>query len=159
MRHPPTFAAVTVVALLLTGCGSDGEGTCGPVRREALDPGFLVHVVGDAEVEYSSDPPTCGPHQAAPPVTGVVDDPLPRPIQVGILERGDVLLQHRPDLPEDQRRALEDLVADGVVVAPNPDLPDPVVATAWLYKRTCSAVDTGALSDFVDERLGKGPEG
>jgi hypothetical protein len=46
-----------------------------------------------------------------------------------------------------------------VVVAPNPDLPAPVVATAWLFKRTCQITDTVALQDFVDQRVGNGPEG
>ena len=88
-----------------------------------------------------------------------MDEPITRPVQVGILERGDVLLQHDPDLDAGDRARLEDLAGDGVVVAPNPELPAPIVATAWLYKRTCDAADADALQDFVDERRGKGPEG
>jgi hypothetical protein len=152
------LALLTVVA----GCGDGGggsSGACGPVTREALDPDYLVHVLGGDDVDYESDPPTSGPHQPTPPVEGVVDEPLPRPIQVGILERGDVLLQHRPDLSGDQLTALQELAGPGVVVAPNPDLDDPVVATGWLYKRTCDTADIPALEEFVDARTGKGPEG
>jgi hypothetical protein len=147
--------------LPLTACGSDptsgAAGPCGSIRREALDPKFLVHVLGDAPVQYTSDPPTSGPHQPTPEVDGVRPDALPRPLQVGILERGDVLLQHRPDLPAAQVARLERLAGKRVVVAPNPDLHAAVVATAWLYKRSCSSVDTAALQEFVHERLGKGP--
>lgn len=152
-----------IAGLVVAGaCSADegGSAACGPTTREALDPAYLVHVLeDDAGIEYTSDPPTSGPHQPGPAVGGRLDEPLARPVQVGILERGDVLLQHDPDLPAADLEALADLAGDRVVVAPNPDLPDPVVATAWLFKRTCDAVDATALQDFVDERVGKGPEG
>jgi hypothetical protein len=158
LRRPLLIAGL--VAALATACGGDdgsSAGPCGPILRESLDSAYLVHVLGaDTEVEYTSDPPTSGPHQPGPPVDGVVDEPLTRPIQVGILERGDVLIQHDPEIPTAE---LEPLAGSGVVIAPNPDLPDPVVATAWTYKRTCRSVDLTALEEFVDERLGKGPEG
>jgi hypothetical protein len=159
VRARRCLAAVTFAGLLVAGCGDDGDHACGPIRREALDPAYVVHVLGsDTHVEYTSEPPTSGPHQLAPPVEGVVDDPIPRPVQVGILERGDVLLQHDPDLDPDAVRRLEGLAGDGVVVAPNPDLPSPIVATAWVYKRTCDTVDVAALQEFIDERHGKGPD-
>lgn len=143
----------------LAACSSgDGgaSGDCGPIRREALATDYLVHVLGtDTNVEYGSDPPTSGPHQPSPPVDGVVDEPITRPIQVGILERGDILVQHSPELADD----LASLAQERVVIAPNPDLPDPIVVTAWTYKRTCEAVDLDAIQQFIDERVGKGPEG
>lgn len=152
-----------VPALVAGACrgGSDGGASaCGPITRESLDPAYLVHVLGAAtNVEYTSDPPTSGPHQAGPPIEGVVDEPIRRPVQVGILERGDILLQHDPDLPAAELAELEALAGPRVVVAPNLDLPDPVVATAWTYKRTCRSVDARALQDFVGQRAGKGPEG
>lgn len=151
---------LAAVGLALAGCG-DGEATagCGPIQRETLDPAYLVHVLGsDTDVDYASDPPTSGPHQPGPAESGVLDEPLPRPVQVGILERGDVLLQHSPDLPADDLAALEALAGTRVTVAPNPDLPEPVVATAWVFKRSCSTVDAAALREFIDARVGRGPE-
>jgi Protein of unknown function (DUF3105) len=181
-RWAARLALAAGVAALTSGCGSSGSGgddggerssttstessgssvaesACGPIVEERLDPTYLVHVVGDGnDVEYTSDPPTSGPHKAGPPVEGVVDEPLPRPVQVGILERGDVLVQHAPDLPDQDRAELATLAREGVVVAPNADLPAPVVATAWTHKRTCEAVDLDALQGFIDERRGKGPD-
>lgn len=161
VRRAPA-GALLVAALALGACGGGGDDdrACGPTTRESLDPAYLVHVLGeDAGLDYTSDPPTSGPHQAGPAVSGVVSTAIARPVQVGILERGDVLIQHDPDLDEGARADLEDLAGDGVVVAPNPDLPEPVVATAWLFKRTCEAVDVDALQEFVDERIGNGPGG
>lgn len=161
MIRPLRLAAAVALALGAAACGtSDGsEGACGPILREALDSAYLVHVLGtDTAVEYSSDPPTSGPHQPSPPADGALDEPLTRPIQVGVLERGDVLVQYLPSLARADIAALEALAGDGVVVAPNPDLDDPVVATAWVHKRTCTAVDTAALQAFIDERVGHGPE-
>jgi hypothetical protein len=154
-------AAVLVAAAGLAACagGGDGEGACGPTTREALDPAYLVHVLGDADgIEYTSDPPTSGPHQPGPEVDGVADEPLPPPIQVGILERGDVLVQFDPSLDDAAVAGLEELAGSDVVVAPNPDLPAPVVATAWLFKRTCDAVDVEALTAFAAAHAGQGPE-
>ena len=161
MRLPPivAIAAVVAAAPLVAACGggSDAGGACGGITREAIDPGFLQHVLSDEGVEYSTDPPTSGPHQPSPAVDPVRDEPLSKPLQVGILEGGGVLLQHRLDLPADQLAELEALAGDDVVVAPNPDLDDPVVATAWLFKRSCEEVDVDALREFVAERRGKGP--
>ncbi len=161
MRLPPivAIAAVVAAAPLLAACGggSGSDGACGRITREAIDPGFLQHVLSGEGVEYSTDPPTSGPHQPSPDVDPVRVAPLSKPLQVGILESGEVLLQHRPDLPADQLAELEALAGDGVVVAPNPDLDDPVVATAWLFKRSCEEVDVDALREFVAERRGKGP--
>jgi hypothetical protein len=162
VRRTPTIPAAVGAALLtvstLAGCGGGSRAAgCGPIRHEALDPQFLVHVLGSAQVEYTSDPPTSGPHQPTPPVDGVRRTSIPKPQQVGLLEEGDVLVQYRPDLPSRDREALAALAGDGVVVAPNPDLPDTVVATAWVYKRSCGSVDTGDLREFIEARRGKGP--
>lgn len=149
----------TTAATSSTSAASDTEEiACGPVVEEPLDASYLVHVVGDGDdIQYTSDPPTSGPHKAGPAIDGVVDRPLTRPVQVGILERGDVLVQHHPDLVPALQAELATLAGPGVVIAPNPDLPAPVVATAWTHKRTCQAVDLDALRGFIDARRGKGP--
>jgi drug/metabolite transporter (DMT)-like permease len=157
----PSAAVVTLVAVastVLVACDDGGGGACGPIRQEALDPGSLQHVLpGAEEPTYRSDPPTSGPHLPGPDLSGVVDEPIPPPVQVGILERGDVLVQHE-GLGDEDVAALEELAGDRVVVAPGTDLPAPVVATAWVHKRTCDAVDVDALREFVDERAGQGPD-
>jgi drug/metabolite transporter (DMT)-like permease len=154
------IAAVVILAglVLAAGCGNDSSaagGACGPVRREAIDPNSIQHVLANApEPTYLSDPPTSGPHQPGRELSGAIDEPLSRPVQVGQLEAGKVLIQFREALED---ATIDDLAAldDGVVVAPNPDLRDPVVATAWGNKLECSEVDLADLRDFVDSFVGR----
>lgn len=84
-----------------------------------------------------------------PTPRGVVSDPLERPVQVAVLEQGGVLIQYR--VPG-SGKALAALADDAsVVIAPNPDLPAAVVATAWAVKLTCTRVDVVALRTFITD--------
>jgi hypothetical protein len=92
-------------------------------------------------------------------VQGVVDEPLPAPIQVGVLERGDIVVQYGPAIegPTASSSGLVDLAGEHVVVAPNP-LVDGVVATAWRHRLSCPAVDRAELDAFVDRFADRGPQ-
>lgn len=150
-----TRAALAVLLWGLAGCGGGNEGACGPILREELDPGSGVHVLPTAEADYASEPPTSGPHQPGPDLDPVQERPVPRPLQVGVLEEGGFLLQYDPEaVPSAEAEAL---AGDGLVVAPAPELAHPVVLTAWTAKRTCDALDADAVRDFVDARRGRAP--
>lgn len=166
--RPGPFAALAlaaaVAAAVLPACGSRGNGAgagtkaaaCGAEVREQLDSRSTQHIFpGAAEPAYLTDPPTSGPHRLGAAPTGVAAAPIDRPLQVHMLEDGAVLVQHR-DLPPGQLAALEQLAGGEVVVAPNPSLPAPVVATAWTVKLTCSSVDPAALRRFARAHAGKG---
>lgn len=149
-RMPPALAAVLLLVLLV-GCrgGDDDESraACASVVVEALDPGSPRHVLpGTPEPTYATDPPTSGAHRAGPTPSGVVEEALPRSVQVAVLERGGVVVQHRD---ADDRAALAPLGGDRVVVAPNPDLPVRVVATAWRHKLACTGLDVDAVRSFI----------
>jgi drug/metabolite transporter (DMT)-like permease len=147
---------VALVALPLASCSSTGSSACGKAHTEPLDPN-LSHVFPNAgEPQYTTNPPTSGPHTPGALPGGVLTQPLSKPSQVGALEAGIVLLQYR-DLSSADLTSLSQLAADKVVVAPNPDLPDRIVATAWLNKQTCSAVDLPELRGFVRDHAGRGP--
>jgi drug/metabolite transporter (DMT)-like permease len=150
---------VLVVALALVGCGDGvpggGGGPCEATRTEELDPNSNQHVLPNAPPpEYLSDPPTSGPHQPSRELSGVVDEEIPAPVQVGLLEVGGVLIQYDADLEDATLADLADL-DPVVVVAPNDDLPEPVVATAWRHKMVCSEASLADLRDFVAEFAGR----
>lgn len=124
---------------------------------EPIDPGSARHVLpGAPEPAYATDPPTSGAHLPGTDARGAVRRPLPRPEQVAVLEEGGIVLQHR-DLTERDRRRLEALAADDIVVAPNAGLDVPVMATAWRQRLRCQAVDDAALRTFIDAHRGGGP--
>ena len=155
--------AVVVVAALAGGltlswrARSGGTGACDAPAHDPLDSRSLQHALpGSPPPSYATEPPTSGPHQPGRLGGGVVGGPLSGPVQVGALEAGQVLLQHR-DLPPDDLRALESLGGPLVVVAPNPALPAPIVASAWRTRQQCRAVDVDALSRFVHDHAGHEP--
>jgi hypothetical protein len=151
------FVSVVLAApLAACGGGRGSRSTCSSAKAEPINPDLHHVLAGGSEPVYSTDPPTSGAHAPGSVPKGTLDHALSRPSQVGALEAGVVLLQYR-DLSADEMRALRDLVTDNVVVAPNPSLPDRVVATAWLFKQTCSGVDTAALRGFIRTRVGHGP--
>jgi hypothetical protein len=159
-----------LVAALLFGGAACGGGQsdldtpaqgCGEPFQERLDPDSLVHIFPDAdEPAFSTDPPTSGPHGPAAASDGVRTEPLRRSEQVGLLEAGVVLVQH-DGLGDDDLRAVEVLGGeDLVLVAPNADLPSPVVVTAWTYKLLCASVDDPAVATitaFAEEHRHQSP--
>jgi hypothetical protein len=154
------LAAVAIALSLLSGCGGDGaDSACAPAVRERLDPNSIQHLLPGASIPpYETHPPTSGAHQVGAWPTGVLTDPIRDPVQVAMLEGGEVLVQYGPAVAAADRRDLEAFARGNahVTVAPNADLPAPIVATAWTYKQTCTGVDTGALGRFVRAHAGKG---
>ncbi|HVE46451.1 MAG TPA: DUF3105 domain-containing protein [Acidimicrobiales bacterium] len=167
------FVVLVVSVVILPSCGDDGDdsgrpsgstttvaaaASCDPVAVDPLDPGSTQHLLPGAPApSYPTDPPTSGPHDAGDPVTGLQSTPLEKPLQVTVLEVGGIVVQFRPDLGEEDRRLLTALADEKVVVAPNPSLPAPVVATAWRRRLVCREFDVAAVQNFITDRKGKGP--
>ena len=143
------------------GGGGGASARCGPDAEEPLDPGSVQHLLpGAPEPAYSTDPPTSGPHLSGGAPHGARDNPVARPAQVALLEEGGVMLQYR-DLPPADVRRLRTLSQRQVVVAPNPGLTSPVIATAWRHRLACGGANGPALDfleRFVDTHKGKGPD-
>ncbi|HET7489858.1 MAG TPA: EamA family transporter [Acidimicrobiales bacterium] len=153
--RPPAAALLLLIAVLVAGsCGKGGS--CGGDLEDPLDPGSLAHVLpGAPEPRYLTDPPSSGAHApGGAPAGGVVDAPLSRPLQVTVLEGGGVLIQYRGAAP----KGVLALAGPKVVVAPNPDLPSDLVATAWRHRLVCAGDgDLAALRSFIDAHRGGGP--
>lgn len=121
-----------------------------PARRTYLDLS-RDHVEG--EVAYPQDPPVGGAHWPAWANCGVYSDPIPNELGVHSLEHGAFWITYRPDLPPDQLALLERDV-DGRpygLLSPYPDLPSPVVITAWGVQLRVDSADDPALADFIDD--------
>lgn len=143
------------VGLLLASCGGE-DAACTEIR-EPQDPASGIHLLDFDDVEWQSDPPTSGPHLSAPTPRGVLVTPLDYPMQVTVLEAGQVMVQYDASLTDDERAGLEALAGEGTVVAPADELPERIVATAWTWKLTCDSVDEAALTEFITVRPGDAP--
>jgi hypothetical protein len=97
---------------------------------------------------YVTDPPTSGAHQVGYYPRGVDPNAIPEPIQVALLEVGFVLIQYRPAPGALVALAPLTSVNPYVTLAPNPTLPNPVVATSWLHDRRCGDSSPKAVEDL-----------
>ena len=52
-----------------------------------------------------------------------------------------MLIQYDPTLPAADVADLQGLAGDDVIVAPNPTMASPIVATAWRVRQTCEQLD------------------
>lgn len=159
VRGLAAASALLLSSASLLACGADqGAAACSPVERpRAQFPAGHIFP-GQPEPVYLTEPPTSGPHVvvATPPRSS--SGALSRPVQVGLLEAGLVLVQYRPEAVDRARvDALARQLGPGAVVAPNPDLPDPVVASAWLRLQRCERLDPEALARFVAEHADEAP--
>jgi hypothetical protein len=113
----------------------------------------------EAPQQYAQTPPAGGVHSAVWQNCGIYDQPVRNENAVHSLEHGAVWITYRPDLPEASIETLRRLARghSHVLVSPYPDLPQPIVATAWgLQLPLTDAVDP-RLPTFIS-RYEKGPQ-
>ena len=70
-----------------------------------------------------------------------------------------VWITYEPDLPQDQKDELRQIVEspDCLLASPYPDLPTPVVASAWGKQLQLQSVDEPGLQQFI-QAYRKGPQ-
>lgn len=156
--------ALTAVAVIGLVAGiAYGRGTPERAAGTILEDLVVVEDFrGDDRVAADTDAPapTSGDHLGEA-VCGVSDEPLDADTQLASLAAGRVLVQYDPEeLAGDDLEALLDWHAgqpDDVVIAPNPQLGSPVVATAWTRRLPLRGVETSFLATFVTAYAGGGP--
>ena len=144
------------------------------VLREAGKPGRLVdqqvstHIQpGAAHAEYSTDPPTSGPHVNFLPGFQVYSQPITRELQVHGLEDGAVVINYTSDLDQtsiDRLAALAETYynkpakQNHVIVAPYAEKfkgSDAKIAlTAWRRIDYLDAYDEQRIRLFIDTYVG-----
>jgi hypothetical protein len=151
-------AWASALSLLVVACGGDDAAATCVELREPEDQASGRHVLSEGTVEYQTEPPTSGPHIAGPTPAGVLDARVPREIQVRLLESGGVMVQYDDAVVGAELEQLRSIGSATIVVAPAASqLPTRIVATAWTWKLSCSAVDLRALEAFAAERPADAP--
>ena len=139
-------------ALLLRQRGGDIEGVVSfsdmPEAAHQQEP-----------VTYAQTPPVGGPHHPDPLRCGIYDQPVPNNNAVHSMEHGAVWITYRPDLPPADVEKLRSLVRDQShgLLSPFPDLPSPVVASAWGIQLKVDSASDPRLAQFI-EKYEEGPQ-
>ena len=168
------IAAVAVGLTTAFRGGSDAaaNGPDGPCVRQTFPPMGRQHVQSlSSGFQYSSFPPTSGPHYPVPVVYNIYDQPVPEIRLVHNLEHGAVVVQYGPKVPQQtvqQIAAWYSKDSLGLVVAALPPVSEikakapagyenKIFLTAWTHLATCTTFDEGAFDRFRDDY--RGPEG
>ncbi len=148
-------AVVTVVVILLL--------LAPPAPVATLD-GMLTfnnlsRAHSEAPQNYPQTPPVGGTHSSVWQNCGIYDQPIHNESGVHSLEHGAVWITYRPDLPAAQIDTIRNLARghDHVLVSPYPNLPHPVVASAWGLQLPLENASDPRLSLFIS-RYEKGPQ-
>jgi putative peptide zinc metalloprotease protein len=119
-----------------------------PAGVERFAIGARSHTLG--RVSYAQSPPVGGPHAPTWQNCGYYDTPIVAEHGVASLAQGAVWITYRPDLPQAERDVLRRLARDRLVlVSPYPELPVPVVASAWGRQLRLDSAADARLGQFV----------
>jgi hypothetical protein len=114
----------------------------------------------EGEVSYEQSPPVGGDHNPIWQNAGFYEEPVPNETAVHTLEHGAVWITYSPDLPQEGKDHIREVVAAGqdcVLASPFPGLDAPVVASAWGKQLELESVDDPRLERFVSA-YSQGPQ-
>ncbi|HEX6208066.1 MAG TPA: DUF3105 domain-containing protein [Actinomycetota bacterium] len=143
-----------------------GGSSCFPVLHPT-DLGTAHLEEDQAFDDYSSIPPTSGPHSPVPTTAGAVyQEPQPLPEVVHAMEHGAVVVWVSPEAPEPMRERLLRTVSStaeegyaSLIVTPLPGLEEPFAMTAWGSLQRCLGVSPPEIHAFVEAHYASGGEG
>jgi hypothetical protein len=118
------------------------------------------HVPSGETVAYGTATPTSGTHAASSARCGAFTQQVPAEFAVHSLEHGSVVIWYQPALATEEISALEGVVNrfnDRVILSPNAQLGQPVVATAWNRLKAYDGADP-ELEQFIETYRNRGPE-
>jgi hypothetical protein len=105
----------------------------------------------EAEVSYEQSPPVGGDHNPIWQNAGFYEEPVRDENAVHTLEHGAVWITYSPDLPQEGKDRVREIVSgqDCVLASPFPGLDAPVVASAWGKQLRLEGADDPNLERFV----------
>jgi Protein of unknown function (DUF3105) len=111
---------------------------------------------------YAQVPPVGGDHNPVWQNCGIYDQPVQNENAVHSMEHGAVWITYRPDLPANVVENLRALVRGhaSVLLSPYPNLPKPVVASAWGLQLPLDDPADARIAQFISvyERGAQTPE-
>ncbi len=152
------LAAIAILVLIVSNRSTEVVGTIegvfelpNPERGHTTDP-----------VSYEQVPPIGGIHNPAWMNCGVYSEPVQNENAVHSLEHGAIWIAYQPELAVMEIQKLEEITRQSGyrLLSPYPDLPSPIVLSAWGYQLQLEGADDPRLMDFIEkyERNPEGPE-
>ncbi|MBI3989188.1 MAG: DUF3105 domain-containing protein [candidate division NC10 bacterium] len=112
---------------------------------------------GELPPNYTTDPPTSGPHTPYLAKWGVHREPIPKEVQVHNLEDGGVIVHYNcPDGCPELVEKLEGIVKrfDRVILAPSPGMDKRIALTAWGKLDEFDNFDEERIVRFIKAYMG-----
>jgi hypothetical protein len=107
----------------------------------------------EGSISYEQNPPAGGVHNQVWQNSGFYTEPVRNENAVHTQEHGAVWITYRPDLPQDEKERLREIVEGQpcTIASPYPDLPEdaPVVASAWGSQLKLEGADDPDLERFI----------
>jgi len=119
---------------------------------------------GTTHDDYTSTPPTSGPHYPTWADWGIYAEPIQNELQIHNLEHGGIVIQYQPELDQAALDQLTALVREmgstykKLILAPYPDLDSPIALTAWTRIEKLQKFNADAIRAFAGEYIDKAPE-
>jgi hypothetical protein len=151
-----------------------GEAKCEVVITRKIEHDSAAHVALCSEIDYATNPPSGGEHWAKWASYKAYTVPVARPLYVHNQEHGGVVLSYRcagecPEVVAMLQQVMDEFPDDAIcgavpqvpkrlLLAPDPEIPTPIAASAWGATYTATCLDKASLASFVSEAYGKGPE-
>ena len=106
----------------------------------------------EGPIDYDRHPPTNGDHAPIWQNCGFYEEPIEDKHAVHSMDHGVVWITYRPNLPEQQTRALRPYGDENYVIAsPYPGQKAPVTATSWRVQLELDGADDPRLRRFVNQ--------
>lgn len=151
------LAAIIVIFLMFNAREQGKQQIEGVTEYTALSRDHVSETVS-----YDQTPPVGGAHNPVWQNCGVYTETIANENGVHSLEHGAVWITYRPDLPDLEVRTLQALTRQSGfrLLSPYPDLPSPIVISAWGYQLQVEQADDPRLKDFIEqyELSPQGPE-
>ena len=144
------------VAVVAIDLGSGGGGEPAGVEEFEVEQGHTPDAV-----EYPQSPPVGGEHNPVWQNAAFYEELVQNENAVHTMEHGGVWVTYSPDLPQEGKDGLRELVEgrDRLMASPYPDLPQdaPIVASAWGKQLAVEGADDPKLQEFV-QSFRRGPQ-
>jgi hypothetical protein len=156
------IALAVAAVIFVVGCGTandDNQSSKASGSEETTSPSMATksfqnldydHVKGT--VPYRQIPPVGGDHAPLWQNCGFYPEPVRDETAVHSMEHGAVWITYRPGLPAEQVDRLRDLAISKTyeLVSLYPELPAPVVASAWGKQLRLDSAEDPRLKQFVN---------